>query len=262
MKRLRAILVDDEQLALTRLRHTLDEVGGVEVVAATTRAREALAMIGDVRPDLVFLDIAMPGLTGFDIVERLAGDTMPAVIFVTAFDSHAVRAFGVDAVDYLLKPVAPDRLAMAIGRARTWLSGRAIHAGPGPDPAPDSQAPIESLWTHRHREVLRVRIDDIEWVEAHGDYVRLHTNDGRGGLVRMTLSALEVQLDDALFIRVHRSAICRRTAIAGLRRKTTGALAAAMASGVEAPVGRKFSGGLRQLIKRVDTPTASETGFP
>ncbi|QNQ08307.1 LytR/AlgR family response regulator transcription factor [Sphingomonas alpina] len=249
MTRLRAMLVDDEPLALARLARTLAPLDKVDVVGVTSKASEAMAMIAALRPDILFLDIAMPGLTGFDLVARLPGRDRPAIIFVTAFDSHAVRAFGVDAADYLMKPVVPDRLAQAVDRAIYWLNGRARQSATSDD-HPDT--PIESLWAHRHRETVRIRVDEIEWIEAQGDYVRLHTNDGRGGLVRMTLSALEVQLDTATFIRVHRSAICRRSAISGLRRKATGALAAFLASGGEAPVGRKFSGGLRTLLKRLD----------
>ncbi|MGH6613801.1 LytR/AlgR family response regulator transcription factor [Sphingomonas sp.] len=255
MTRLRAMLVDDEPLALARLARTLAPLDKVEVVGTTSKASEAMAMIATLRPDILFLDIAMPGLSGFDLVARLPERHRPAIIFVTAFDSHAVRAFGVDAADYLMKPVAPDRLVQAVDRAIYWLNGRArppavVDRTASGDDHPG--APIESLWAHRHRETVRIRVDEIEWIEAQGDYVRLHTNDGRGGLVRMTLSALEIQLDTAAFIRVHRSAICRRSAISGLRRKTTGALAAFLASGGEAPVGRKFSGGLRTLLKRLE----------
>jgi DNA-binding LytR/AlgR family response regulator len=252
MRQLRAVLVDDEQLALTRLSRSLAAVDGVEVVASTTSAREAMRTIGGARPDLVFLDVAMPGLSGFDIVGQLRGEEAPAVIFVTAYDHYAVQAFGVDAVDYLLKPVAPARLKAAVGRARTWLDGRAVGHELAPAPAPEKACDTvdDSLWAHRHREFVRILIDDIQWIEANGDYVRLHTAEG-GGLVRMTLAALEAQLDDTVFIRVHRSAICRRGAIAGLRRKPTGALVAALASGEEVPVGRRFGGGLRMLLKRM-----------
>ncbi|MDB5707387.1 MAG: response regulator transcription factor [Sphingomonas bacterium] len=241
MRQLRAVLVDDEQLALTRLSRSLEAVDGVEVVASTTSAREAVRTIGGARPDLVFLDVAMPGLSGFDIVGQLRGEEAPAVIFVTAYDHYAVQAFGVDAVDYLLKPVAPARLKAAVGRARTWLDGRAVGV--------KTQA-ADSFWAHRHREVVRIMIRDVQWIEANGDYVHLHTAEG-GGLVRLTLAALEAQLDGTLFMRVHRSAICRRSLIAGLRRKPTGALIAVLESGDEVPVGRRFGGGLRALLKKM-----------
>jgi two-component system response regulator AlgR len=250
---LRAILVDDEPLALGRLSRSLAPIEGVEIVATTTSSSQAVRMIADERPDILFLDIAMPGLNGFELVGRLPEDDMPGIIFVTAFDTHAVQAFGIDAIDYLLKPVAPDRLRASVGRARAWIDGRAAQRSAASEPVEDSgdaTLPIESLWAHRHREVVRISIDSVEWIEAEGDYVRLHTPDG-DGLVRMTLTALEAQLDGSVFIRVHRSAICRRGAITGLRRKPTGALIASLANGDEAPVGRMFGGGLRALMRRV-----------
>jgi len=253
MTPLRAILVDDEPLALGRLSRSLAAIDGVEIVATTTSSSQAVHMIAEARPDIIFLDIAMPGLNGFELVEQLPADDMPGVIFVTAFDTHGVQAFGIDAVDYLLKPVAQDRLRVSVGRARAWIDGRASQRARMRDPAEKIErpgAPIDSLWAHRHREVVRIAIDSVGWIEAEGDYVRLHTPDG-GGLVRMTLTALEAQLDDTVFIRVHRSAICRRSAITGLRRKPTGALVASLANGDEAPVGRMFGGGLRTLMRRV-----------
>ena len=242
MRRLRALLVDDEPLALARLVHSLATLDRVELVGTTTRASDVAALVARTAPDILVLDIAMPGLNGLDLAARLPEAGRPAVIFVTAFDSHAVRAFDIDAADYVMKPVAPERLRQAIDRAARWLAARAPAAAP---------AVIDSLWAHRHREMVRVRVDDIEWIEAEGDYVRLHTGDRHPALVRMTLTALERQLDAALFIRVHRSVICRRSAIAALRRKASGALAAALLSGGEAPVGRKFSGGLRIMMRRV-----------
>ena len=253
MKPLRAILVDDEPLALGRLSRSLAPIDGVEIVATTTSSSQAVRMIAEERPDIVFLDIAMPGLNGFELVARLPGPDMPGIIFVTAFDTHAVQAFGIDAIDYLLKPVAPDRLRASVGRARAWIDGRAGQRTSATEPVDGTAGAspaIESLWAHRHREVVRISLDSVDWIEAEGDYVRLHTPDGEG-LVRMTLMALEAQLDAAVFIRVHRSAICRRSAISGLRRKPTGALIASLANGDEVPVGRMFGGGLRALMRRV-----------
>lgn len=248
MSPLRAVLVDDDQRALAGLAHWLEAIDGVEVVATTDNPDRALGTIAETRPDLVFLDITMPGLSGLDIAGQLRGPDAPAVIFVTGTASHAVQAFGIDAVDYLLKPVARARLRAAVGRARIWLDGRAVGAAHEVE-AVEQEEP-DSLWAHRHREFVRVPVDDILWVEANGDYVRLHTADG-GGLMRMTLAAIEAQLDEMLFIRVHRSAICRRSAIAGLKRKPTGALVALLANDDEVPVGRRFGGGLRALLKRV-----------
>lgn len=252
MTPLRALLVDDEPLALRRLSVALAEIAGVEVIETTTSARTAPDLIQRLQPDIVFLDIAMPGLDGFEVIRQLPGSPRPAIVFVTAYATHAVQAFDIDAVDYLLKPVAPDRLATAVERARAWIAGR---EGLARDVAAADRALLtlageDSLWTHRHQEFVRVPIDQIAWLEAEGDYVRIHADNG-GGLVRTTLSALEARLDPDHFIRVHRSAICRRSAITGLRRKATGALSVSLANGDRAPVGRTYSSGLRALLKRI-----------
>jgi DNA-binding LytR/AlgR family response regulator len=252
MSALRALLVDDEPLALRRLSACLREIEGVEVIGATTSSRQAVTMIDSLHPDMVFLDIAMPGLDGFDVAKRHDPQNRPAIVFVTAYDRHAVRAFSEDAADYLLKPVAPQRLGEAVGRARHWLEGRGALRAPAPDEA--RLQDTDSLWVHRRREFARVTIGDIIWVEAEGDYVRLHAeHESGGGLVRMTLSALEARLDADAFIRVHRSAICRTGAIVAVRRNTTGALSATLANGEVAPVGRAYGQGLRALLKRIRT---------
>ena len=241
---LRAVLVDDEPLAIRRLSRSLEEIDDVVVVGATTSSREALSLIASEAPDLVFLDIAMPGLDGFEVVDRIAGDRQPAIVFVTAYDAHAVQAFDVAAADYLMKPFGQPRLAQAVERGRLWLEARTARS-----PAPEPQ-PVDALWVHRHREIVRVPVEDIHWIEGYGDYARIHGTDFVA-LVRATLNSLEAKLDQAGFVRVHRSAICRRTAIVALKRRPTGAMAVLLASGEEAPVGRSFVPGLRALLKAV-----------
>jgi two-component system response regulator AlgR len=241
METLRAVLVDDEPPAIRRLERALARIEGVEVVGSTTSPSQAVAMIEAVRPDLLFLDVSMPGMSGFDLLERLSPEEQPAVIFVTAHDTHAVHAFDVAAVDYLMKPVAPERLEEAMGRVRLWLHGRAPEAA-GPTPAR-----LESLWIHRHRERVRVPVDEIEWIEGYGDYARIH-GPRLSGLARITLSALEEQLDPGKFVRVHRSAICRRQSIVSLRRRSTGAMTALLASGEDVPVGRRYLQRLRSQV--------------
>jgi DNA-binding LytR/AlgR family response regulator len=242
MKPLRAILVDDEMLAIRRLARSLERMKGVELVASTTSAREAIGLIAAEAPDLLFLDIAMPGLTGFEVIERMAPDARPAIIFVTAFDSHAARAFDVAAVDYLMKPFAQARLEEAVERARIWLQARAAPAA--------IRGGVDALWVHRHREFVRVPVAEIDWIEGHGDYARIH-GPHVSGLARTTLIALEGQLDSNQFIRIHRSAICRKAAIVSLKRRATGAMTVQLANGDEAPVGRTFVAGLRSLLKLV-----------
>jgi len=241
MQALRALLVDDETLAIRRLARALERIEGVEVIGSTTSAREAVALVGKETPDLLFLDISMPGLTGFELIERIDPNVQPAIIFVTAYDSHAVQAFDVSAADYLMKPFSQPRLEEAVERGRLWLRARAAPARAG----------IDALWVHRHREFVRVPVEEIDWIEGHGDYARIH-GPHFTGLARTTLTALEEKLDPARFMRVHRSAICRKAAIVSLKRRATGAMAVLLASGEEAPVGRAFVPGLRALLKMMN----------
>jgi two-component system response regulator AlgR len=242
---IRALLVDDEMLAIRRLSRSLERIEGVELVASTTSAREAVGLIEAENPDMIFVDIAMPGLTGFEVIERMAPATRPAIVFVTAHDEYAVQAYGIAAVDYLLKPVAQARLEESVDRGRLWLEARSARP---PVPPSEPRRGIDSLWVHRHREFLRVPVEEIDWIEGHGDYARIRGRQS-AGLVRTTLAALEDRLDPAQFIRTHRSAICRKAAIVSLRRKPSGAMTVLLANGEEAPVGRTFVPGLRALVK-------------
>ena len=242
MPSLRALLVDDESLAISRLARALERVDDVEVIGTTTSAREAVDLIAREIPDLLFLDISMPGLTGFEVVERIDPQAQPAIIFVTAYDAYAVQAFGVSAADYLMKPFAQERLEEAVERGRLWLKARTAPAS--------ARSGIEALWVHRHREFVRVPVEEIDWIEGHGDYARIH-GPHFTGLARTTLTSLEAQLDPTRFMRVHRSAICRKAAIVSLKRRATGAMAVLLANGEEAPVGRAFVPGLRALLKMV-----------
>lgn len=250
MGALRAILVDDEMLAIRRLTRCLEQVEGVEIVASTTSARQAVDLIGREVPDIVFLDIAMPGLSGFEVIENIGPAAAPAIIFVTAYDEHAVQAFDVEAADYLLKPFAQSRLEEAVDRGRRWLKGRsgasAAASGTSAEPA------LDSLWVHRHREFIRIPLGEVEWIEGYGDYAKIH-GLRTGGLARMTLTSLEEKLDSRQFIRVHRSAICRKAAIVSLGRKATGAMSVLLTNGDTVPVGRTFVPGLRALLKTIQS---------
>ena len=191
----------------------------------------------------------MPRLDGFSVLARLSTLDRPAIVFVTAHAGFAAKAFEVEAVDYLLKPVSRDRLRDAIRRARLWLDregGLTRHYDTAAMMA-SSASGEDSLWVHRHQTFDRVAIDDIVWIEAQGDYVQIHTRDG-GGMARTTLHELERVLNPSNFIRIHRSAICRKSAIVRVQRKATGAVTATLVNGDEAPVGRTYSGGLRSFL--------------
>jgi two-component system, LytTR family, response regulator len=207
---LRAVVVDDETLARQRIRHLLRRATDVEVVAECDNGMEAVKAIEDLRPDLVFLDIQMPELDGFGVVEAVGADRMPPTLFVTAYDQHALRAFEVHALDYLLKPFSPERFHQALDRARRWC----LRQTEGK--IPDLGALLAGLrqerpWVDRllvrqgDRHVL-VRTATLQWIEAEDNYVRLHL-EGTSHLLRQTMTGLLARLDPAQFRRIHRSAI-------------------------------------------------------
>lgn len=205
---IRALLVEDEPLAVRRLRRLLrrepdvKEVGACGDAAAARRAIEALA------PDLVLLDVQLPGADGLSVLDRLPPDRRPAVVFVTAFERYAVPAFAHEAVDYLLKPIDPERFRTAIERARRRLGKREREAAHG--------SPLARLLVRERGRAFFVRVEDIEWIEAGGNYVRLHV--GRSThRVRVPLSSLERRLDRRGFRRISRSHIVRIDAIRELQ---------------------------------------------
>jgi two-component system LytT family response regulator len=219
--RIRAIVVDDEPLARDGLRLLLGAMSDVEIVGEAGDGATAVRAIGTLCPDVVLLDVQMPGLSGFDVVEQTASSHLPLIVFVTAYDEYALRAFEVHAFDYLLKPVNPTRLAETMTRVRADLergglgrervmdvvdSVRLAQSGRTEDrPAERARHVVRFAVRDRDRYVL-VRAADIEWVEAAANYVRLNTR-GHGFLLRMTLADMERKLDPAQFTRIHRSTI-------------------------------------------------------
>jgi len=237
---MRALIVDDEPIARRRLRRLCQREGDVEVVGECATGGEAVAAVAEYAPDLLLLDVQMPGMDGFGVLaalrEAAEAARAPAVVFVTAYDEHAVRAFDVHAADYLLKPVEPERFRTAVARVRARLGeadaarrhaqlvallaaagaggavGSADAGAAGPDDA--GVAPAASGGS-RYRDRLLAKVDgrmffvraaDIDWVEAEGNYVRLHV--GREAhLIRETMADLERDLDPATFARIHRSTI-------------------------------------------------------
>ena len=225
-KAIRALIADDEPLARKGLRKLLSREDGVEVVAECADGLEAVETIQRVAPDLAFLDIRMPGLDGFGVVEAIGAPRMPVTVFVTAFDEHALRAFDIHAVDYLLKPVTPGRLRVAVERAEAILGAadrraveRRIEALIGAlRPAGEK---IERFVIRSVGKVAVVPVSEVEWIEADGDYVKLHTA-GKVHLHRERISALEELLDPREFVRIHRSTIVRISRIAELRPLVNG----------------------------------------
>jgi DNA-binding LytR/AlgR family response regulator len=209
---LRTILVDDEPLALERLRVFFNDITGAEVVGTARDGREAADAIERLKPDLAILDIQMPEQNGLRVAATLSEEDRPEIIFVTAFEQYAPDAFEVEAADYLLKPVRFDRLWQAVERAKRRkylraMAGRAEAmeaAAPQPDPSPHE----DGLWVPTRAGALFVPVETIDWIEAQRDYVMLHTAT-RSHIVRLSMRALEEKLDPAQLMRVHRSAFAR-----------------------------------------------------
>lgn len=213
---LRTVIVDDEPLAVERLQMICADMSMLSVVGTASDGAAALNLVGKLAPDLILLDMTMPELDGLSVARKLGeiaadGGQRPAVIFVTAHDHFAVEAFDLDAVDYVLKPVASDRLARAISRA---LDRR------GERTAAHSEW-LAELWVPHRSELLRVDVVEVGRIDAERDYVRLHVCD-RTYLLLQTIAGLEERLDPTQFIRIHRSTILRRDNIRGLRHDGLG----------------------------------------
>lgn len=241
---LRTLIVDDEPLAIERLQILCARLPGIALVGTAADGAAALRLIEALAPDLVLLDIAMPGMSGMDVAQAVAGQSpLPAVVFVTAFDQFAVAAFDTAAVDYLLKPVAPERLLRAVERVAERRAAPAATAQDG-EPRP---AYAQDFWVPSRGGLVRLAAAGIERVEAERDYMRLHAG-GRSWLIHTTIGALEQRLDPALFIRLHRSAIVRRDLIRRLSHDGLGHWAAKLADGTEVRIGRTYLARVRADI--------------
>jgi two-component system LytT family response regulator len=251
---LRALIVDDEPPARRALERMLREVPAVKVVGSAANGLQALDALAAARADLLFLDIEMPVLAGMELAAHLYPAVTPAVIFVTAYPQYGARAFGVQAADYLLKPVDPLRLAQAVERARTQLRtrsgeqriatlGAALHSLRAETHASDMQY----VWVEVGAGRLRLGLEQIEWFAADGDYVQAHTAV-RSYLMRDSLSRLEAMLPASRFVRVHRSSIVNLAAVTRVTRAANGQLLLTTRSGVELPVSRRSRARVRDIL--------------
>ena len=241
---LRVMVVDDEPLAVERLQLLLARAPEVVVVGTANDGEAALRIAEAVSPDLVLLDIAMPGMDGIDVARALSASAVdPAVVFVTAFDNFAVAAFDVAAIDYLMKPVQPDRLARALERVRDHVSAGAHQA------ARPVSTHVEEFWVPDHSGLVRIAASDIHRITAERDYMRLHVGT-RSWLIHRTIAKLEEDLDPALFMRVHRSVILRRDTITGLYRDEAGHWTARLDDGAEQRIGRSYVDEVKRFAGR------------
>ncbi|HEX3126241.1 MAG TPA: LytTR family DNA-binding domain-containing protein [Thermoanaerobaculia bacterium] len=251
---LSTLIVDDEPLAREGLRMLLAEDPDVSAVHEAKDGREAVAAIRRARPDLVFLDVQMPEMDGFSVVEEIGADVMPAVVFVTAHDQYAIDAFEVNAIDYLLKPVTRERFAQALARAKARLPQSPIQ--PEPEASRQILSLLETLAAPRRQlkrlavrtagKTLFVDIGDVDWIEAAENYVRLHV--GRAShLVHVAMSTLEKSLDPETFLRIHRSILVNVGRIQELEPSVHGEYVVTLANGVRLRSGRTYHETLKAL---------------
>ena len=255
---LRAIIVDDEPLARRRLRSLLASETDVEIVGEYGNGRDAVEGIRELRPDLVFLDIQMPELDGFGVVREVGVAEMPAVVFVTAYDEYALKAFDVHAFDYLLKPVDRQRFASTLRRARSRAQGddaralsnrlEALLAGLG-GLGTQRQEP-QRLPIRKDGRIFLVKPEDIDWLEADGNHVRVHVGK-ESHLIRETLGKLESRLPERSFMRIHRSTLVNIARIREIQPWFQGDYVLLLADGTRLTSGRSYRDRVRSLFEQV-----------
>ena len=274
---IRAIIVDDEPLARRGLELRLQDAQDIEIVRQCANGREALAAIAELHPDLMFLDIQMPGLSGFDVLAQVPQESLPMIVFVTAFDRFAIDAFEAHALDYLLKPVDDSRLARALERVRAqWQQRQALAQreqliamlgdlnGQG-QIEPESLASQASQPARRYattlpirvgREILRLDVSTIDWIDAAGDYMCVHAA-GQTHVLRATMKELEEMLDPQVFLRVHRSTIVNLARVRSLRPHLNGECFLKLQSGQEVKLSRSFRDKVELLLDRSGSAPAT-----
>ena len=232
---MRALIIDDERLARSALRRLLNQHREVQIVGEAANPDEAIRAVHKMSPDVLFLDVEMPGGSGFDLLERL--EDVPAVIFTTAYDEYAVRAFEVSALDYLVKPITAERLSAALGRAQRALA-----------------ANLKEPSNARHQIFVRdgercwiVRLTDISLMESEGSYTRLHFG-GNAPLVYRSLTAIETRLSPATFFRANRSQIVNLGWIEAVENDIDGRLSVRLRNGKQIEISRRQSRSLRGLL--------------
>lgn len=257
MGALRALIVDDEPLARARLRRLLDQEDNVQIVAACANGKQAITALRTNDTDVAFLDIRMPDMDGFRVLDHLPADRLPHIVFVTAYSEHAVRAFETRALDYLLKPVGADRLHAAVARVRQKLiddnERRLVRNAIPPAIHNTSYADRLTVSVGRHLRILAVA--DIDYAIAQANYVELHGGD-RVHLVRSTIGGLAMRLDPAKFLRIHRSRIVRLDAIDSLEPRGAGQFLFHMKNGSRLISGRSYRDRIRGALG-IQTPESS-----
>ena len=250
--KIRTVIVDDEELARDRIQTLLEMQPDVEVVGVCADGPSAVELIDRTQPDLVFLDVQMPGMDGFEVVENLERTKVPAIVFVTAHDAHALRAFEIHALDFLLKPFDQTRFEKALERARgrltqpkeTVLDSRLVTLL---EELHEERKYSERLIVKSSGRVFFVRTEEIDWVEASGNYVKIHTKSD-AHLLRESMKNMEAKLDPKTFVRIHRSAIVNIDHIKELEPWFHGEYIVILHDGTRLTASRVFSDRLSALI--------------
>ena len=266
---LKALIVDDEELARRGLEIRLEKYTDIEICAQSRNGREALEAVREHAPDIMFLDVQMPGMDGFEVLRSLSTSNMPAVIFVTAYDEFALKAFDANALDYLLKPINDDRLAEAIERARHDSDEKQANEHrskllkfvcdlTGEELSLDAALQAASGNRERYPERLAIRdgkettcidVDAIDWIDAAGDYMCVHA-DGSTHVLRGTMKHLEELLNPEVFIRVHRSAIVNRHRVKSMRPHRNGEYFLSLDGNIELKLSRKYKSNIERIAHR------------
>src|SRR6478609_4260487 len=239
---IRTLLVDDEKLAIQGLQLRLEPYADVEIIGTCANGREAIRAIKTEKPDLVFLDIQMPGFDGFSVVKGVMEIEPPLFVFVTAYEEHAIRAFEANAVNYLMKPVDEDKLADTLDRVRTRLAEKrsAEEAKKLQDVLDENAGRYERMINIKDRgQIFRVDVETIEHIEAAGDYMCIYTGDN-SLILRETMKDLERRLDPRVFQRVHRSTIVNLDQVRQVKPHTNGECFLVLDSGAEVKVSRSY----------------------
>jgi two-component system LytT family response regulator len=275
MIKLRTIVVDDEPLARKLLLSCLEEITEIDVLAECANGRQAVAAVLELEPDLMFLDISMPGLNGFEVIKKIQPELLPMVIFCTAYERYALDAFDVHAVDYIVKPLDEERLQLAVKRAlvrfqeelqlgdnKASLLGAidAITANVAERRPSREKTTVGSSTHERVRKITikdrdsikLIRVDDIAWVDAAGDYMCLHA-DGETHIMRITMKHLQEELDDKVFKRVHRSTIVNLNCIEQVIPHAKGEYFLQMDNGERIKVSRNYRGAIKAFLDSMST---------
>jgi two-component system, LytTR family, response regulator len=255
--RIRTIIADDEELARRGLRVLSQRSGDLDVICECRNGRETVEAIRRSQPDLVFLDVQMPGRTGFDVISAIADIKRPHVVFVTAYDKFALQAFEVHALDYLLKPVNEERFDAALAHVREAMSlaadkdiAQRVRKAAADLPvttSPSTASAVDRLAIKDKGRIVVVRVTEIDWIEAAGDYVSIHVG-GKTWLMRETIAAIELRLALSGFVRIHRSVLVNVDRVAELQPQEKGEYAVLLRDGTELKLTRSYHASVERLV--------------